>query len=585
MLRRYALPAWNVPAIALVTAIVGLITIFSAGTPAAAERALILDDLVALFAQQGATFATVIFGFALLVLARALWQRKRSAWLLAVLLLAITTGTHLLKGLDYVESVLSVGLLLWLLSTRPLFHARSDRPSTVRAVQLLVGAIIFTIFYGTIGFLLIDPSLNITSALGNTIRLFTNPEEIDLTSNNVFAITFIESIYGLAVVTVIAALVLLTRSVILRAPATPQERQRARQIVEQYGRSSVAYMTLFEDKAYFFSAGGSVIAYVTKNNIALALGDPIGPPGDFETCLHGFREFCASNGWQTAFYQTLPDHLDSYRKSGMHALSIGQEAVVDVRQFSLAGGERKRLRKKINRLERMGFTMQVHPAPVSDDLLATMREISDEWLAEIGGSEKQFSLGWFTDDYMRELPIMAIYDADGCMQAFTNLMPEFQRNELTIDLMRHRADMERGVMDLLFVRLFEYAREQGHHTFNLGLAPLAGVGDEPDDSRMEKALHYIFEHLNQFYSFQGLYDFKAKFDPTWEERYLIYPNVTALAAIGVALIRADSGDDAIWTYLREIEVLSLYRDWRARRKGTTIDDVVSGEMTTAEETG
>ena len=71
---------------------------------------------------------------------------------------------------------------------------------------------------------------------------------------------------------------------------------------------------------------------------------------------------------------------------------------------------------------------------------------------------------------------------------------------------------------------------------------MAGVGENPESRNLEKGLHYLYEHLNRFYNFQGLHAYKEKFRPRWESRYLVYPSLGALPDVVVALIRADSGD-------------------------------------------
>ena len=47
----------------------------------------------------------------------------------------------------------------------------------------------------------------------------------------------------------------------------------------------------------------------------------------------------------------------------------------------------------------------------------------------------------------------------------------------------------------------------------MGLSGLSGIGENPTDPAIERALHYIYEHVDQFYNFKGLHEFKAKFDP------------------------------------------------------------------------
>ncbi|MEJ2749668.1 MAG: phosphatidylglycerol lysyltransferase domain-containing protein, partial [Anaerolineae bacterium] len=108
---------------------------------------------------------------------------------------------------------------------------------------------------------------------------------------------------------------------------------------------------------------------------------------------------------------------------------------------------------------------------------------------------------------------------------------------LTVDLMRHLPEVESGTMDYLFGKLLEWSKEQGYDTFNLGLSALSGVGDKPEDPLVERAIHFIYEHVDQFYNFKGLHAFKEKFRPHWEPRYLVYPGSPNLPQVWTALGR------------------------------------------------
>ncbi len=158
------------------------------------------------------------------------------------------------------------------------------------------------------------------------------------------------------------------------------------------------------------------------------------------------------------------------------------------------------------------------------------------------GAEKKFSVGWFDNAYLRECEIATVETADDYITAFANIVPEYQINEITIDLMRHRTQVESGTMDFLFISMFQHCQQVGYDGFNLGLSALSGVGENLNSPQMERALHYLYEHLNQFYNFKGLHTYKEKFHPCWQPRYLIYPGLVALPEVVVALVRADSGD-------------------------------------------
>jgi phosphatidylglycerol lysyltransferase len=106
-----------------------------------------------------------------------------------------------------------------------------------------------------------------------------------------------------------------------------------------------------------------------------------------------------------------------------------------------------------------------------------------------------------------------------------------------------------GVMDLLFVHLAEYFREQGYTGLNLGLAPLSGLGENSGARGTEKLAHFFYENFNKFYNFKGLRKYKEKFNPDWEPRYLIYPNIMSLPKVALAIIQANSGS-SVWSYFR-----------------------------------
>lgn len=550
--RRTQIGVW---ATSILTGVVGVINLISAVTPDVAERNNWFDqnfpfnDAIFPFEMraEGHIFAAIT-GFFLLMLAANLSRRKRVAWLLTVSLLIISMISHLIKGFDYEESLLAGVLLVQLILMRDAFTAQSDQPSMSQGVKVLIGALLFTLAYGTTGFYLLERdygvNFSLPGALVQTLAMFFTEDNAGLKPKTPYGMFFANSIYLVGAITLSYAMFMLLRPVLLRGePATPEERLRAKEIVEKYGRSSLARLTLLHDKAYYFSpSGSSVIAYVPKGRGAIALGDPIGPNEDCKEVIFGFQQFCQRNDWHPAFYQTMPDYLDLYRALGFRVLKIGEEAIADLKAFSLQGKKAKDWRAALNRMKKLGYDVKFYEPPISNDLLQKLNAVSDEWLQMTQGSEKQFSLGWFHDEYIRDCEIAAVEDSTGKITAFANVIPEYQLNEITIDMMRRRPEIEQGTMDFLFTMMFQHFKERGYDTFNLGLSALAGVGCKPHSSKLEKALYYLYKHLNQFYNFQGLHSFREKFRPTWEPRYFIYPRTAALPNVIVALIRADSGD-------------------------------------------
>ncbi len=127
---------------ALLTGSVGIANLLSAVTPSLPERVDWLEQIFPFEIRAGAHLFAVISGFFLLVLAANLLRRKRLAWLFTVTMLIVSIFSNLLKGWDYEESLLSALLLGQLLWMRPVFTARSDRPSIIQGIRVLAIAIL-----------------------------------------------------------------------------------------------------------------------------------------------------------------------------------------------------------------------------------------------------------------------------------------------------------------------------------------------------------------------------------------------------------------------------------------------------------
>jgi phosphatidylglycerol lysyltransferase len=531
----------------ILTALVGVVNLISVVTPNSLRRTELIEQFVPFEIRAGGHLFAAITGFILLTLATSLLRRKQVAWLLTISLLIVTIVSHLIKGLDYEESLLAVVLLGQLILMRSVFTAQSDRPSITQGIRVLIGALLFTLVYGVVGFFLLDreytANFDLPEALIQTLAMFFTSDHAALEPTTKFGRFFADSIYLIGASTLAYALFMLLRPVLLRNPALEVERNRAREIVEQYGNSSLARFILFDDKDYYFSLSGkSVIAYVAKGRAAIALGDPIGLLEERQEVIIGFQQFCERNDWNSAFYQTLPDDLEIYKSLGYQTVQIGEEAIVNLQSFTLQGKANHNLRNALNRLTKSGHQVKFYQPPIADELLKELNIVSDEWLNMMQGSEKKFSVGWFDDIYLRECEIVAVHTPEGKVSAFANMVSEYQKNEITIDLMRRRTKIERETMEFLFISMFQHFQELKYNGFNLGLSALSGVGETRDSPRLEKALKYFYQHLNKFYNFKGLHTFKNNFSPSWEPRYLVYPNLAALPNVVVALVRADSGD-------------------------------------------
>jgi phosphatidylglycerol lysyltransferase len=521
----------------------GALNLYSLVHPALPSRLALLSRLLPLEFVALSRFMTLVVGFALVIASLNIYRRKRRALQAVVGLASLSIVFHLAKGVDYEEASLSGVLILLLIAGRHYFTVRSGLPDLKDTVFRLGGALLIGVAYGVAGFWLLDPrefgvTFSLREAIRQTLLCLALSGDPRLVPHTRHAIWFLESLSVMTGVMVLYGMTVLFRPVLYHLRTLPQERTAATEIARQHGRSSLDFFKLWPDKSLFFSPSRrSFLAYRGARGVALVLGDPVGPEEDIEPAVRDFSRFCVENDWDPAFYQTLPDFLPIYERCGFAKMKLGEDAIVDLRRFTLEGKGKRGLREAVRKVERQGIQVRQYDPPLSDELIAQLKSVSDDWLRIPGRRERQFTLGRFDPDYVRTSPILTATGADGVVHAFVNSIPSYRKGETTIDMMRRRGDAPNGVMDYLLAKLMFVSRDRGFERFSLGLAPMSGFAEREDATAEERAIHFFFQHLTFIFSFTGLRAYKAKFATDWEPRYIIHRNALDLPRVAMTLAR------------------------------------------------
>ncbi len=157
------------------------------------------------------------------------------------------------------------------------------------------------------------------------------------------------------------------------------------------GDDTLDYFALRRDKNYYFSADGrSLVAYVYVRGTAMVAGDPIGPGEDTARTIDEFLDFCARRGWRVAFFAVREATTPIYRSRGMHAIYLGDEAIVRCQEFSLDGPGMKAVRSAVRRVDRHHEFELMAETEASPELVAELNEISAEWRG--GAPERGFTM-------------------------------------------------------------------------------------------------------------------------------------------------------------------------------------------------
>jgi phosphatidylglycerol lysyltransferase len=239
---------------------------------------------------------------------------------------------------------------------------------------------------------------------------------------------------------------------------------------------------------------------------------------------------CDRYGGWTVFYEVGKENLSLYLDLGLTPLKMGEEARVPLGDFSLEGKSRKSFRHICNRFEKEGYRLEILEAEDVPPMLSTLKTISDAWLKEKNTREKRFSLGSFNPAYLQLCPLGIVRRGDAIL-AFCNIWMGAAKEELSLDLMRYLPEAPADTMEYLFLQLMLWGKEQGYQWFNLGMAPLSGLDGRPIAPAWNRFGSLLYQHGEHFYNFQGLRQYKEKFDPRWEPRYLACPSGLALPRV------------------------------------------------------
>src|SRR5665213_1751745 len=336
--------------LAWAAALVGVIGIASALTPEMRDRFQIVGGVLPPGGIAAARVGALAFGIALVWLSLSLARRRHRAWQLAVLVVIASAVAHMAKGLDFEESTASLVLLVALVR----YRRRFDVPGEPGAARPLLG---------------VACTLAAAVAVGLGVELHGG--EIPDRLSDFFT--------ALGIVLGFGSLYLWLRPLSHVVAQTVGERRVARALVDAYGHDSLSFFELRRDKSYFFSPTRlSFLAYRVVAGTALISGDPVGTEDEFDALLAEFRRVARTHGWRLAVISASETHLDRYRRLGMRAIAIGEEAVLYPATFSLDGRAIRKVRQSVSRLMKAGYELRVVAAEDADDALrASLDDVSD----------------------------------------------------------------------------------------------------------------------------------------------------------------------------------------------------------------
>jgi len=428
------------------------------------------------------------------------------------------------------------------------FYAIGDRRSRWRALWVLCCLLVADLVIGLaalsiIGGLRSDYSLSqrVYSVVMNTAG-FSGPVQF-VTEGKADHFGFVTG--GLGLLTLFLAIFMFLRPAEPACRLQETDARRIREMLERYGeQDSLGYFTLREDKSILWSPSGkSCIGYRVLSGVMLASGDPIGDPEAWPGAIHAFLDEAARHAWVPAVIGCSELGAEVWCREGdLTALELGDEAVVRVADFTLAGRAMRNVRQMVSRVAKKGYKAEVRRvSDIPHDEVTRMVRQADSWRGsptERGFSMALGRIGGPDDDQC----VIATATEDGVLRAMLHFVP-WGSDGLSLDLMRRDRSAAPGLNDFLIVEAIKAAPELGVKRVSLNFAVFRAAlerGERIGAGPVLRAWRGFLLFLSHWFQIESLYKFNAKFCPEWVPRFLVFPGTRDALRIGIASLEAEA---------------------------------------------
>jgi len=540
---------WIPTVAALLTFLIGLSDVLAVFKPTLNEK-LHKFNAVAPGALHNVTRTSdVLTGLLLLMLARGLRRRKRRAWQAVLALLAFDILIHFMHfpHMVSVSGIVAIGLLAVLIYRHNDFYAVGDPRSRRTVLPVFLGLVVMDFAIG-LGYLAVGPlagSYSFTQRIQDVLY-----ELVGIYGPVQWAIDQRADFYhlltsALGAFTLVVTIYLFLRSARPRPRMAAADETKIRELLDRYGdRDSLGYFALRHDKSVIWSPSGKAgICYRVQAGVMLAAGDPLGDPEAWPGAIAEFLGEAARHAWRPAVMGCSELGAEVWCREGdLSALELGDEAIVNVGEFSLSGRPMRNVRQMVNRVAKNGYTAEVRRAGdiPRDELDRIVRE-ADRWRGthtERGFSMALGRLGARGDEDC----VLVTAEQDGVLRAVLAFVP-WGTDGLSLDLMRRDKTAQAGLNDFLIVEAIKAAPGLGIKRVSLNFAMFRAAlerGERIGAGPVLKAWRGLLVFLSRWFQIESLYKFNAKFSPVWEPRFFVYPGGRDAPRIALAALEAEA---------------------------------------------
>jgi len=325
-------------------------------------------------------------------------------------------------------------------------------------------------------------------------------------------------------------------------------RSRVVAVLEREGGGTLSWMATWPRmRARFGPEDAWVLPVRRVGDVAIVLGDPIGPRERWAEAIAEFRDACERADVTPCCFSATAAVAEAAGPE-WRSLGVGEDTIVDLPGLEFTGGKWQPVRGAANRAEREGIAFRL--TRLADEpwaVLAQVRAISEQWVGDKGLPEMGFTLGGVDEALDPRVRTALAVDAEGSVHGVLSWLPVYGAGGVpgspvvagwVLDVMRRRDGGFGPVMEFLIGQSLLAFRDEGARFASLSGAPLAQSAPDADEGVIGSALETVARLLEPAYGFASLHRFKQKFHPRTEPFRLIYPDESALPRIAAAIARA-----------------------------------------------
>ena len=343
----------------------------------------------------------------------------------------------------------------------------------------------------------------------------------------------------ISAVAAITALVIFLRTVRKDSLLSQTDELGVRRLLLEYGnRDSLGYFATRRDKSMMWSpAHDAAVAYRVVAGVSLASGDPIGDPRAWPPAIRAWLEEARTYGWIPGVLSASDEGARAFVDEGMRAISMGDEAIIDVANYTLEGPTMSPVRQAVRRVERAGYrTTVLRHRDLSASQMAEVVERTEDWRGN--QTERGFSmaLGRLGDPADGNCLIVLAYDSDEVLRGLLSFVP-WGRDGVSLDVMRRDPQSANGLMEFMVTAVVAVCRDLGIRHISLNFAMFREVFSDAERVGAGPVLRMsnkILVLASRYWQLQSLYQSNGKYLPHWAPRHLCYGPNRSLAQLLIA---------------------------------------------------